>query len=51
MVESGFNQQGIGNAPTGCCGRRSDRELNHYHDPRVAELADICDSGRATAAQ
>lgn len=26
-------------------------ELNHYHDPRVAELADIVIPRRATAAQ
>lgn len=32
---------GIGNAPTRLLRAKVIIELNHYHDPRVAELADI----------
>lgn len=43
---------GIGNAPTWLLrAKKVIIELNHYHDPRVAELADIVIPRRATAAQ
>ncbi len=42
---------GIGNAPTWLLrAKKVIIELNHYHDPRVAELADIVIPWRATAA-